>query len=118
MREVKYCEKRVESTEVNDSLLKTVVLGVGLGRGLCVETADLDEGGRLLSIRSTNIFEMFAESVRVIENSVTNTHTTGKDALPVVHKSERECQTFMGAFRLLFMASRVGTLDSQKELII
>jgi hypothetical protein len=53
--------------------LKTVVLGVGLGRGLFVQTTDLDEGGRLLSVGSTDIFEMLAESERVIENGC---HTT------------------------------------------
>jgi hypothetical protein len=37
-----------------------------------VQTTDLDESGRLLSVGSTDIFEMFAESERVIENG----HTT------------------------------------------
>ena len=70
-----------KQTEVNDSLLKTVVLDVGLGRGLYVETADLDESSSLLSIRSTDIFEVFAESVRVIENGVVAKPSAGAGAI-------------------------------------
>jgi hypothetical protein len=35
------------------SLLKIVILGVGLGRGFGVETTHLDESGRLLSASAT-----------------------------------------------------------------
>jgi hypothetical protein len=75
LRELIILNNASKQTEVNDPLLKSVVLGVGLGRSLCVETADLDESSRLLSIRSTDVFEVFAESVRVIENGVANSHS-------------------------------------------
>jgi hypothetical protein len=54
------------------SLLKTVVLGVGLGSSLGVETTQLYESGRLLSVGSADILEMFAKCVRVISSSVVN----------------------------------------------
>ena len=38
---------------------ETVVLGVGFGRGLGVETTDLDESGGLLMVRSTDNFHIF-----------------------------------------------------------
>ena len=47
-------------------LLETVILGVGFGSGVYIVTTHLDEGGRLLSVRSTDIFEMLAESEGVI----------------------------------------------------
>ena len=54
--------------------MKMVILGVGLGSSVHVETTHLDESCRLLSVRSANIFEVLAESVRVIGNSVVKYH--------------------------------------------
>src|SRR6266702_595187 len=71
-RDVECCE-HAQKAHGRTSLLKTVVLGVGLGRSLYVQTTDLDESGRLLSVRSTGIFEMFAESERVIKHGVPKT---------------------------------------------
>ena len=61
------------------SLLETVVLGVGFGRGFSVETTYLDESCSLLSVSSTYVFEVFAEREGVIEKGVANCHTTGRD---------------------------------------
>lgn len=55
-------------------LLKTVMSGVGLRRGLGVEATQFDESGCLLSVGAADILEMFAECVRVIGNSVVNYH--------------------------------------------
>ena len=63
---------RTENCQI--SLLKVIVLEVSLGEGVYVETAHLDESGRLLSIRSADIFEMLAKSGRVIAKSVADFH--------------------------------------------
>lgn len=54
------------------SLLKTVVLGVGLGRGLSVETTQLDESCRLASVGSADLVEISAEHEKVNGSSVVN----------------------------------------------
>ena len=97
---------RAQKAHGRTSLLKTAVLGVGRGKGLCVETADLDESGRLLSVGSADIFEMFTESDGNIENGTVDSHTA------------RRCRTCTIWLQRTQLASEDQCRKIQKGLII
>lgn len=60
------------------SLLKTVVFSVSLGIGFGVETTQLDDSGRLVSVGSAYLLEIFAEYEKVKGNRVVNSHNASK----------------------------------------
>ena len=71
------------------SLLKTVVLDVGAGRGFYILTTDLDKCDCLLSVRLTDIFQMFAEIVGVIVYGVASS-VKKQPSQGVLHGDEAE----------------------------
>lgn len=70
-----YCEN-AQKPHGRISLLKRVAHGVGLRESVLIQTTERDESGRLLLVRSTDIFEIFTENVGVVGNGVAKQHNT------------------------------------------